>query len=60
MPSIRNRLPRLALAAFNTAKRTSAGATLHQTSRVLALVFDERDVVVETSLVTTTTTRPLR
>ena len=46
--------------SYSRTERTSAGATLHQTSRVLALVFDERDVVVETSLVTTTTTRPLR
>ena len=46
--------------SYSRTERTSAGATLDQVSRVLALVFDERDVVVETSLVTTSTTRPLK
>ena len=46
--------------SYSRTERTSAGATLDQTSRVLALVFDEREVVVETSLVTTSTARPLK
>jgi hypothetical protein len=46
--------------SYSRTERTSAGATLAQTSRVLALVFDERDVVVETSLVTTSTSRALK
>jgi hypothetical protein len=46
--------------SYTRTERTSAGATLDQVSRVLALVFDERDVVVETSLVTTSTARPLQ
>ncbi|HEY7205730.1 MAG TPA: hypothetical protein VIA61_15590 [Methylomirabilota bacterium] len=45
--------------SYTRTERTSAGTTLDQVSRVLALVFDERDVVVETSLVTTSTSRPL-
>jgi hypothetical protein len=46
--------------SYTRTERTSAGATLDQVSRVLALVFDERGVVVETSLVTTSTARPLQ
>ena len=46
--------------SYSRTERTSAGATLAQTSRVLALVFDEREVVVETSLVTTSTSRALQ
>jgi hypothetical protein len=46
--------------SYSRLERTPAGATLDQVSRVLALVFDERDVVVETSLVTTSTSRPLQ
>jgi hypothetical protein len=46
--------------SYSRTERTSAGETLQQVSRVLALVFDERDVVVETSLVTTSTSRPLQ
>jgi len=45
--------------SYSRTERSSAGGTLDQVSRVLALVFDERDVVVETSLVTTSTARPL-
>src|SRR4029453_325778 len=45
--------------SYARTERTSAGAALDQVSRVLALVFDERDVVVETSLVTTSTSRPV-
>jgi hypothetical protein len=43
--------------SYARTERTSAGTALDQVSRVLALVFDERDVVVETSLVTTATSR---
>jgi hypothetical protein len=46
--------------SYTRTERTSAGVTLDQVSRVLALVFDERGVVVETSLVTTSTARPLQ
>lgn len=46
--------------SYSRTDRTSSGATLDQVSRVLALVFDDRDVVVETSLVTTSTSRALR
>ena len=46
--------------SFSRTERTGSGATLDQVSRVLALVFDERDVVVETSLVTTSVSRPLQ
>jgi hypothetical protein len=46
--------------SYSRTERTASGVTLDQVSRVLALVFDERDVVVETSLVTTSTSRPLR
>ena len=45
--------------SYARTERTSAGMALDQVSRVLALVFDERDVVVETSLVTTATSRPV-
>jgi hypothetical protein len=46
--------------SYSRTERTASGVTLDQVSRVLALVFHERDVVVETSLVTTSTSRPLQ
>jgi hypothetical protein len=46
--------------SYSRSERIPAGGTLESTNKVLAVVFDERDVVIETSLVITSTRKPLQ
>lgn len=51
---------RVDLYSYARSEKAASGATLEEISRVLAITFDERDVVVETSLVTTSTSKALQ
>ena len=46
--------------SHSRSEKVSSGATLETTTKVLTVTFDERDVVVETTLVITTSTKPLK
>ena len=46
--------------SHSRSEKLSAGATLETTTKVLTITFDENDVVVETHLVITTSSKPLK
>lgn len=46
--------------SHSRSEKLSAGVTLETTTKVLTITFDEHDVVVETHLVITTSSKPLR
>ena len=45
---------------YSRSERLPSGQTIETTNKVLAIAFDERDVVVEISLVITSISKPLR
>ena len=46
--------------SHSRSEKLSSGATLETTTKVLTITFDENDVVVETHLVITTSSKPLK
>jgi outer membrane protein assembly factor BamE (lipoprotein component of BamABCDE complex) len=46
--------------SHSQSEKVASGVTLETTTKVLTVIFDERDVVVETNLVITTSTKPLK
>ena len=46
--------------SHSRSEKLASGMTLETTTKVLTVTFDEHDVVVETNLVITTSTRPLK
>ena len=46
--------------SHSRSEKLSSGATLETTTKVLAIMFDEHDVVVEATLVITTSSKPLK
>ncbi len=46
--------------SHSRSEKLSAGVTLETTTKVLTITFDEHDVVVETHLVITTSSKPLK
>jgi hypothetical protein len=46
--------------SHSRSEKLSAGATIETTTKVLTIAFDEHDVVVETHLVITTSSKPLK
>ena len=46
--------------SHSRSEKLSAGVTLETTTKVLAIMFDEHDVVVEATLVITTSSKPLK
>ena len=46
--------------SHSRSEKLSGGVTLETTTKVLTITFDEHDVVVETSLVITTSSKPLK
>jgi len=46
--------------SHSRSEKLSSGVTLETTTKVLTITFDENDVVVETHLVITTSSKPLK
>lgn len=46
--------------SYSRSEKVPSGVTLETTTKVLVITFDDRDVVLETSLVTTSVSKPLK